>query len=74
MKGFSEFRGLMLRMSFDAVSGEFVNVVVPHSVAQNLSTESLATKPEENFKPKIVSRSQIKRRDVETQALRKKRA
>jgi hypothetical protein len=74
MKGFSEFRGQMIRMSFDAVSGEFVNVVVPHGIAQTLSTESLATRPEEDFKPKIISRSEIRTRPVTTQSLRKKQA
>jgi hypothetical protein len=74
MKGFSEFRGQMFRMSFDPVSGEFENVVAPHGIAQTLSTESLATRPEEDFKPKIISRSEIRTRPFTTQSLRKKQA
>ncbi len=74
MKGFSEFRGQMFRMSFDPVSGEFVNVVVAHGIAQTVSTEMGAIKTQEDFKPKIVSRSEIKTRPVTAQSLRKKQA
>jgi hypothetical protein len=74
MKGFSEFRGQMFRMSYDPCSGEFVNVPVPRNIAKTPPTEMLAGKTEDNFKPKIVSRSEFKTRSIPTSVRGKKRA
>jgi hypothetical protein len=74
MKGFSEFRGQMFRMSYDPGSREFVNVPVPRNIAQTPQAEVLASKTEDNFKPKIVSRSEFKTRSIQTKVLGKKRA
>jgi hypothetical protein len=74
MKGFSEFRGQMFRMSYDPGSDEFVNVPVPRNTAQAPPTEVLARTSEDNFKPKIVSRSEIKTRSIPIKLLGKKRA
>ena len=74
MKGFSEIRGQMFRMSFDPISGEFVNVLVPRDIAQ----ASTATVPEntapENFKPKTISSPKVEQPSAATQTLYKKRA
>ena len=74
MKGFIEIRGQMFRMSFDPISGEFVNVLVPRDIAQ----ASTATVPEntapENFKPKTISSPMVEQVSVATQTLYKKRA
>jgi hypothetical protein len=74
MKGFSEFRGQMFRMSFDPVSGEFLNVAIPQDIARIFSTDVTAHKTAENFKPKIVSRTEIKTPSIPTRVIRKKRA
>ena len=74
MKGFSEIRGRMFRMSYDPISGEFVNVLVPRDIAQSSSTAVPESTPPENFKPKIISRPESETTSAATQTLYKKRA
>ena len=74
MKGFSEIRGQMFRMSFDPISGEFVNVLVPRDIAQASSTAEAERTAPENFKPKTISSPKVEQPSAATQTLYKKRA
>ena len=74
MKGFSEIRGQMFRMSYDPISGEFVNVLVPRDIAPAALTAVPERTAPENFKPKIISRPESETTSVATQTLYKKRA
>jgi len=74
MKGFSEIRGRMFRMSYDPISGEFVNVLVPGDIAQASSTAEAERTAPENFKPETISSPKIEQVSVATPTLYKKRA
>jgi hypothetical protein len=74
MKGFSEIRGQMFRMSYDPIIGQFVNVVVPRGIEQSLSIEASERKTPENFEPKIIRHVILKTPPAPAQAQDKKRA
>ena len=74
MKGYSEIRGQMFRMSFDPISGEFVNVLVPRDITQSSATAEPERTAPENFNPKTISRPKVEQPSAAPQTLYKKRA
>lgn len=74
MKDFSQVHGQLYRMSYDPISGEFMNVVAPLHITQTVLTVPLESKVPENFKPKLVSRSEFQKPSTPAKTLHKKRA
>ena len=74
MKGFSEIRGHMFRMSYDPIRGEFLNIAVTPSIVETVSVAVSQHKKTQYLKPKIISRSKPQTRPTTLQSLRKKQA
>ena len=59
MKGFSEIRGQLFRTSYDAATGEFVNLPVVHEFVASLDVSKSVSTSEINPQPPAYLQTQV---------------